>query len=453
MFLDPQVSPELEDITIFNSSTVLVRWRPVDLAQVKGHLKGYNVTYWWKGSQRKHSKRHIHKSHIVVPANTTSAILSGLRPYSSYHVEVQAFNGRGLGPASEWTFSTPEGVPGHPEALHLECQSDTSLLLHWQPPLSHNGVLTGYLLSYHPVEGESKEQLFFNLSDPELRTHNLTNLNPDLQYRFQLQATTQQGPGEAIVREGGTMALFGKPDFGNISATAGENYSVVSWVPRKGQCNFRFHILFKALPEGKVSPDHQPQPQYVSYNQSSYTQWNLQPDTKYEIHLIKEKVLLHHLDVKTNGTGPVRVSTTGSFASEGWFIAFVSAIILLLLILLILCFIKRSKGGKYSVKDKEDTQVDSEARPMKDETFGEYRSLESDNEEKAFGSSQPSLNGDIKPLGSDDSLADYGGSVDVQFNEDGSFIGQYSGKKEKEAAGGNDSSGATSPINPAVALE
>lgn len=47
-------------------------------------------------------------------------------------------------------------------------------------------------------------------------------------------------------------------------------------------------------------------------------------------------------------SGPVRVSTTGSFASEGWFIAFVSAIILLLLILLILCFIKRSKGGKYS---------------------------------------------------------------------------------------------------------
>lgn len=36
------------------------------------------------------------------------------------------------------------------------------------------------------------------------------------------------------------------------------------------------------------------------------------------------------------------------FATEGWFIGFISAIILLLLILLILCFIKRSKGGKYS---------------------------------------------------------------------------------------------------------
>uniref|UniRef100_A0A8C8RPQ4 L1 cell adhesion molecule n=1 Tax=Pelusios castaneus TaxID=367368 RepID=A0A8C8RPQ4_9SAUR len=100
------------------------------------------------------------------------------------------------------------------------------------------------------------------------------------------------------------------------------------------------------------------------------------------------------------------------------------------------------------VKDKEDTQVDSEARPMKDETFGEY----SDNEEKPFSSSQPSLNGEVKALGSDDSLADYGGSVDVQFNEDGSFIGQYSGHKGKEAAG-NDSSGATSPVTATAALE
>ncbi|XP_003802590.1 neural cell adhesion molecule L1 isoform X1 [Otolemur garnettii] len=446
----PQASPELEGIQILNSSTVLVRWWPVDLAQVKGHLRGYSVTYWWERSQRKHSKRHVHKGHVIVPANTTSVILGGLRPYSSYHLEVKAFNGRGPGPALELTFSTPEGVPGHPEALHLECQSNTSLLLHWQPPLSHNGVLTGYVLSYHPLDEGGKEQLSFDLPDPELRTHNLTNLSPYLRYRFQLQATTKEGPGEAIVREGGTMALSGIQDFGNISAMAGENYSIVSWVPKEGQCNFGFHIWFKALGDEKAGAYLLPQ--YVSYNQSSYTQWDLQPDTDYEIHLLKERTLLHQMAVKTNGTGRVRLPTAG-FTTEGWFIGFVSAMVLVLLLLLTLCFIKRSKGGKYSVKDKEDTQVDSEARPMKDETFGEYRSLESDNEEKAFGSSQPSLNGDIKPLGSDDSLADYGGSVDVQFNEDGSFIGQYSGKKEKEAAGGNDSSGATSPINPAVALE
>lgn len=67
------------------------------------------LTYWWEGSQRRHSKRHAHKSHVVVPANSTSTVLDGLRPYSSYRLELRAFNSRGLGPASETTFNTPEG--------------------------------------------------------------------------------------------------------------------------------------------------------------------------------------------------------------------------------------------------------------------------------------------------------------------------------------------------------
>lgn len=37
-----------------------------------------------------------------------------------------------------------------------------------------------------------------------------------------------------------------------------------------------------------------------------------------------------------------------TFATRGWLIGLVSAIVLLVLILLILCLIKRSKGGKYA---------------------------------------------------------------------------------------------------------
>lgn len=36
------------------------------------------------------------------------------------------------------------------------------------------------------------------------------------------------------------------------------------------------------------------------------------------------------------------------FATRGWLIGLISAIVLLVLILLILCLIKRSKGGKYA---------------------------------------------------------------------------------------------------------
>lgn len=62
------------------------------------------------------------------------------------------------------------------------------------------------------------------------------------------------------------------------------------------------------------------------------------------------------------------------------------------------------------------------------------------------GSRTPS-NGTVKKDDSDDSLVDYGEGGDGQFNEDGSFIGQYSGKKEKDTAEGNESSEAPSPVN------
>lgn len=48
--------------------------------------------------------------------------------------------------------------------------------------------------------------------------------------------------------------------------------------------------------------------QSVSYNQKSYTQWDLQPDTEYEIRLFKESQLLHKMAVKTNGTSELSPS-------------------------------------------------------------------------------------------------------------------------------------------------
>lgn len=57
----------------------------------------------------------------------------------------------------------------------------------------------------------------------------------------------------------------------------------------------------------------------------------------------------------------------------------------------------------------------------------------SDNDEKPLKGSQHSLSREIKAGDSGDSLVDYG-DEDVQFNEDGSFIGEYAGRKEKRAS-------------------
>ncbi|MBN3281366.1 NFASC protein, partial [Polyodon spathula] len=134
-------------------------------------------------------------------------------------------------------------------------------------------------------------------------------------------------------------------------------------------------------------------------------------------------------------------------ATQGWFIGLMCAIALLVLILLIVCFIKRSRGGKYPVRDKKDLPLDPMEHKDQDGSF-DYR----DEDNKPLQGSQTSLEGTIKQQESDDSLVDYGEGGDGQFNEDGSFIGQYTVKKDKEETEGNESSEATSPVNAIYSL-
>ncbi|KAI9520137.1 hypothetical protein NQZ68_021856 [Dissostichus eleginoides] len=133
-------------------------------------------------------------------------------------------------------------------------------------------------------------------------------------------------------------------------------------------------------------------------------------------------------------------------ATQGWFIGLMCAIALIILILLIVCFIKRSRGGKYPVRDKKDMALDAVDHKDQDGSFDYH----SDEDNKPLQGSQTSLDGNVKE--SDDSLVDYGEGGDGQFNEDGSFIGQYTVKKDKDETEGNESSEATSPVNAIYSL-
>ncbi|XP_053310320.1 neurofascin isoform X8 [Spea bombifrons] len=134
-------------------------------------------------------------------------------------------------------------------------------------------------------------------------------------------------------------------------------------------------------------------------------------------------------------------------ATQGWFIGLMCAVALLVLILLIVCFIKRSRGGKYPVREKKEVALGPEDQKEEDGSF-DY----SDEDNKPLQGSQTSLDGTIKQQESDDSLVDYGEGGEGQFNEDGSFIGQYTVKKDKDETEGNESSEATSPVNAIYSL-
>uniref|UniRef100_A0ACB8F579 Uncharacterized protein n=1 Tax=Sphaerodactylus townsendi TaxID=933632 RepID=A0ACB8F579_9SAUR len=146
-------------------------------------------------------------------------------------------------------------------------------------------------------------------------------------------------------------------------------------------------------------------------------------------------------------TGKAYAKNQGDIATQGWFIGLMCAIALLVLILLIVCFIKRSRGGKYPVRENKDVPLDPDDQKVDNGSF-DY----SDEDNKPLQGSQTSLDGTIKQQESDDSLVDYGEGGEGQFNEDGSFIGQYTVKKDKEETEGNESSEATSPVNAIYSL-
>ncbi|XP_044299559.1 neural cell adhesion molecule L1 isoform X2 [Varanus komodoensis] len=452
----PQAVPENILVVVINSTTVKLSWMLLNKEKVLGHLKGFWIHYFRLGTMSERSRRqtHLHShSHgqLLIEGNVSEVTLGGFRPWSQYRVQMSVLNGRGEGPRSEAiTFNTPEGVPSLPESFHLDYLSETELILEWKPPKFPNGKLLKYMLTYQQANQTVNQTevglISSNIVIPsDQLTLNLSNLDPYTPYKFYLWAETKEGAGDPFVLEEHAMRESVYLSFVNISlGETGKNFTTITWIPRQNQRDVEFTISIMSKSD-KDEDWHDVGK--ASSSQGSYSIPDLQPGKQYRVRLVKVhrtggNQTIWETDLET--TGMAEPEHQSSFAKESWFIGFVSAIVLLILVLVLLCFIKRSKG----VKDKEDTQVDSEARPMKDETFGEY----SDNEEKPFTSSQPSLNGDIKALGSDDSLADYGGSVDVQFNEDGSFIGQYSGQKGKEG-GGNDSSGATSPTNVVTALE
>ncbi|XP_019369507.1 PREDICTED: neurofascin isoform X19 [Gavialis gangeticus] len=192
-----------------------------------------------------------------------------------------------------------------------------------------------------------------------------------------------------------------------------------------------------------------------SPNQTRFTLQRTDPISRYRFFLRARTqvgdgaVLMKESPALLNEATPTPAYTKNhaDIATQGWFIGLMCAIALLVLILLIVCFIKRSRGGKYPVRDNKEEHLNPEDKNVEDGSF-DY----SDEDNKPLPNSQTSLDGTIKQQESDDSLVDYGEGGEGQFNEDGSFIGQYTVKKDKEETEGNESSEATSPVNAIYSL-
>ncbi|XP_058883463.1 neuronal cell adhesion molecule-like isoform X16 [Acipenser ruthenus] len=399
----------------------------------------------------------------VTVANVSKYIVSGTQTFVPYEIKVQALNDLGIAPEPSAVVGysgedLPMAAPGN---VRVRVENSTLAEVQWEPvsPKSVRGHQKGYKIYYWKERSVFKrsrrhvEKKILTFSGD--KTHGkLPGLEPFSLYKLNVRVFNGKGEGPPSPDE-----QFETPE-GVPSAPAFLkilNPMLDSLTLEWGAPSHRNGLLTGyTLEYQPINNTHELGPLVkiiIPANETNWTLKNLNYSTRY-------KFYFHAQTSKGPGNiiteeavtimDEAMASRQVDIATQGWFIGLMCAIALLILVLLIFCFVKRNKGGKYPVKEKEDAHPDPEIQPMKDDdgTFGEYRSLESDTEDhKPLKGSRTPSNGTVKKEDSDDSLVDYGEGGDGQFNEDGSFIGQYSGKKEKETAEGNESSEAPSPVN------
>ncbi|XP_078023887.1 neuronal cell adhesion molecule-like isoform X12 [Epinephelus lanceolatus] len=372
---------------------LVISWKPLTGLQSNGPGLHYKVMWRQKAVDSVWTS--------VTVANNSKFVVSGTPTFVPYELKVQAMNDYGAGPepAIAHGYSGEDLPVAAPGNVHAVVLNSTLAEVHWDsvPSRLIRGHLKGFKVYYwrerslhkHNPHHVEKQILTFSGN----HTHGmLPGLHPFSLYSFNVRVFNGKGEGPS-------------------SPT--QQFETPEGVP--------------SAPTSLV---------VTNLNLDSLTlEWNPPHDRNGRItgYTLKYQ--------------PAVASRQVDIATQGWFIGLMCAIALLILILLIICFIQRNKGGKYPVKEKEDAHTDPEFQPMKDDdcTFGEY----SDNEDhKPLKGSRTPSNGTVKRDDSDDSLVDYGEGGDGQFNEDGSFIGQYSGKSaSRETAEGHESSEAPSPIN------
>uniref|UniRef100_A0A8B9VVQ4 Neuronal cell adhesion molecule n=1 Tax=Anas zonorhyncha TaxID=75864 RepID=A0A8B9VVQ4_9AVES len=407
----------------------------------------------------------------VVVANVSKYIVSGTPTFVPYEIKVQALNDLGYAPEpSEVIGHSGEDLPMvAPGNVQVHVINSTLAKVHWDPvPLkSVRGHLQGYKVYYWKVQSLSRRSK--RHIEKKILTFRgnktfgmLPGLEPYSSYKLNVRVVNGKGEGPASpdkvfkTPEG----VPSSPSFLKITNPTLDSLTL-EWGSPTHPNGILISYILKFQP---INNTHELGPLVeirIPANESSLILKNLNYSTRYKFYfnaqtsvgsgsqITEEAVTI--MDEGKMGMYKENPLTMASrqvdIATQGWFIGLMCAVALLILILLIVCFIRRNKGGKYPVKEKEDAHADPEIQPMKEDdgTFGEYSDAE-DHKPLKKGSRTPS-DRTVKKEDSDDSLVDYGEGVNGQFNEDGSFIGQYSGKKEKEPAEGNESSEAPSPVN------
>lgn len=413
---------------ILSANKALVSWNPVSPESLRGHFKGYKIETWTEKDGEKN------KREVLVKSDATTALVDKFVPATKNFAQVLAYNGAYRGPSSEIiSFVTPEGVPGTVQSLEAIPLGSAAFYLIWTKPEQPNGVLMGYKVKYQSVKGTKVGPLLErspSIDDPTKTTAKLAGLEPSTRYRIHIQGYTKAGDGADYFIEQRTRGTDskppGKPTFRYVRNPSDSGYGSfkIFWEPNPEFPGSHFFVQYRIKGETMFQKSEDID------NEDFIIIRALKPSETYEFRVVS--VDGPHLtesdsqDIEVSVDG-VSIMAQDTVATAGWFIGMLLAIAFLILILIIVCLIKRNRGGKYAVHEREAARGRHDY--PEDPGFHEY-------EHPLDGKSHHSRN-EKHPVESDtDSMAEYGDGDTEGMNEDGSFIGLYGKKRGDTASGG-----------------
>ncbi|XP_072454750.1 neural cell adhesion molecule L1-like protein isoform X4 [Notamacropus eugenii] len=443
----PDKNPENIRVEASQPKEMFIKWEPLKSMEQNGPGLEYRVTWRQQGVPSEWSDE-------LATDNTLRVMTSSV--FTPYDVKVQAINQLGSGPEPQTiTVYTGEDYPdAAPSLVTARVINSTLINVTWDriPKERVHGHLRGYQINWWKTKSRLDERKFpkeiKTLRLPGDRSYGMVpSLDPFSEFKLTVLAYNSKGAGPES-----TPISFQTPEGVPEQPTflkvihADKDTVVLSWgLPKKAHGNLtgyslQYQIINDTDEVGELKEINVTNPSKLSWRIP-----DLNSTTKYKFYLRACTSKGCGKPITEEGSTIGEGTYAGLYdniSTQGWFIGLMCAIALLTLILLTICFVRRNKGGKYSVKEKEDLHPDPEVQSGKDETFGEY----SDSDEKPLKGSLQSLNRNLQATESADSLVDYGEGDHGLFNEDGSFIGAYTGSKEKGSVESTGSSMATFPL-------
>ncbi|XP_043079947.1 neurofascin isoform X1 [Puntigrus tetrazona] len=440
-----------------------ISWEPLEYREWNGPKLGYMV--WW----RRRDSREEWKNYTTYW--WCSYIIYDTDTFTPYEIKVQAVNFFGYGPESPVMigYSGEDRPVAAPSDLRVSDIESSTLTVHWEPVSRADimGEIKEYKVYYwressrlpwHVVSRRIKTKSF-KANGPRL-SGTLTGLVPYSNYRIYIVVANNryEGPPSNTIE---FQTPEGVPSIPRSFRIMHRHYDTIylDWEePAEPNGILTGYILkYQTL---NITLSDRIQVEYIPPNITYFSLRRFDRYTRYKFSLAAQTEL---------GVGEAFTEESPHFTTEehtrdqvdivtqGWFIGLMCAIALLVLIMLIVFFIKRSRGGKYPVRDKRDFAME----PLDDRENGtfDYRSLERitrvstmpytrREEESRQGRSQGAIQHIDRRTNSDDSLMEYGEGEEIEFNEDGSFIGEYTGvnKRNMDKSPYHDSSEPTSPV-------